>query len=410
MQMDADMQMPGLLSSDYPASRDSSGTSWIPDSSPMHALHFGLAGWEAMFHANVFLRYTDQNTFNGEKRGDEEIDSTNWFMLMARKPLGEKDQVALRAMLSLEPLTIGGRGYPLLLQTGETWGGERLIDRQHPHDLLGEIAALWSRKTSQVSSLFFYFGLPGEPALGPPVYLHRPSAQNIPDAPLGHHWQDSTHIVFGVFTGGLVYKDFKVDASVFNGREPDENRYDIDHPRFNSYSARLSFNPTENSSYQVSLGYLRNPEAIEPGIDVWRGTASAIWNFPLKNEKNLAAFLVWGMNDPDEGDPRHSFLMEADYSSRKNSIFGRAEFIEKPAEDLGIEGHDGSFGIASLSLGAARNVLSYKSFFVSLGVMGTLHLIGEELEPFYGDLPFSFQVFVKISPALMKMQEHEMHM
>jgi hypothetical protein len=33
--------------------------------------------------------------------------------------------------------------------------------------------------------------------------MHRPS-QHDPDAPIGHHWQDSTHITFGVATLGAV--------------------------------------------------------------------------------------------------------------------------------------------------------------------------------------------------------------
>jgi len=402
------MQMPGLLLSDYPVNRDSAGTNWIPDSSPMHALHLGLAGWDAMFHANIFLRYTNQNTFNGEKRGDEDTDALNWFMLMAQKELSPKDRIALRGMLSLEPLTVGGRGYPLLFQTGETWGGERLIDRQHPHDLFGELALLWSRKTGPGSSFFIYFGLPGEPALGPPVYLHRPSALNIPDAPLGHHWQDSTHIVFGVFTGGLVYKDFKVDASIFKGEEPDENRYDIDEPKFDSYSARVSVNPDENTAIQVSHGMLHNPEPLEPGVDLRRTTASLIWNKPISGGENLAASFVWGMNDPEPGEAQNSFLLEADYSSEKNSFFGRTEFIEKAAEELGLEDHDEKFNIWSLGLGAARKVLAGEKFFVSIGALGTVYIPEDELRPLYGDLPFSFEVFLRISPALMKAGGHQM--
>ena len=332
------IQMKGLLSPDYAMNRDSSGTNWIPDSSPMHSLQFKLGQWDAMFHANIFLRYTNQNTFEDSKRGDEDIDSLNWFMLMARRPLGEKGQIALRGMFSLEAMTVGGGGYPLLLQTGETWEGQRLIDHQHPHDLFGELSALYSRRFSTAVSAFLYFGLPGEPALGPTVYFHRPSAANIPDAPLGHHWQDSTHITFGVLTGGVVLRDFKLDASFFNGREPDENRYGIDGPDFNSLSARVSWNPNENISTQVSHGKLKSPEALEPDIDVKRTTASVTWNRPFNGGRNLALSFVWGRNAPDEAETQDSFLLEGDYSFGKNALFGRTEFVEKPAEDLGING------------------------------------------------------------------------
>jgi hypothetical protein len=399
--------MQGLLSPDYEMNRDSSGTNWVPDSSPMHSLQFKLGQWDAMFHGNIFLRYTNQNTFENSKRGDSDIDSLNWFMLMARRPLGEKSQIALRGMFSLEPITVGGEGYPLLLQTGETWEGQRLIDRQHPHDLLGELSVLYSLRFNPGSSAFIYFGLPGEPALGPTVYLHRPSAINIPDAPLGHHWQDSTHITFGVLTGGLVFKDFKLDASFFNGREPDENRYDIDGPAFNSLSARLSWNPNENISAQVSYGRLDTPEAIEPGIDVKRTTASVIWNMPLNGDRTLALSAIWGRNDPDEAKAQDSFLLEGDYSYGRNAVFGRMELVEKPTEDLDISS-DEIFSVAAFSFGAAREVYRYKGFFTSLGVMGTVDIIEDGLKPFYGETPFSFQAFIKLSPSLMKMEGHRM--
>lgn len=400
-------EMMGFLSRNYSMNRDSSGTNWVPDSSPMHALQFKLGQWDAMFHANIYLRYTNQNTFEGSKRGDSDIDSLNWFMLMARRPLGENGQIALRGMFSLEPVTVGGGGYPLLLQTGETWEGQRLIDRQHPHDLFGELSVIYTRRLEQDSSAFIYFGLPGEPALGPTVYLHRPSAMNIPDAPLGHHWQDSTHITFGVLTGGFVLRDFKIDASFFNGREPDENRYDIDGPAFNSLSARLSWNPNKNISTQVSYGQLHTPEAIEPGIDVKRTTASVIWNRPLAEGKNLALSAIWGRNDADEAKAQDSFLLEGDYSSGKSALFGRMELVEKPAEDLGINS-DEIFNVAALSLGAAREVYRQKGFSASIGTMGTVDIIEDGLKPFYGDLPFSFQVFIKIAPSLMEMEGHRM--
>lgn len=399
------MRMQGLLSPDYAMNRDSSGTSWVPDSSPMHSLQFKPGQWDVMLHANVFLRYTDQNAFEGAKRDGKNVDALNWVMLMARRSLGDKDQIAFRGMLSLEPLTVGGGGYPLLLQTGETWKGQRLIDHQHPHDLFGELAVLYSRRLYQGSSAFVYFGLPGEPALGPTVYLHRPSAADIPDAPLGHHWQDSTHVTFGVLTGGIVYKDFKLDASLFNGREPDENRYDIDTPNLNSFSARISWNPNENISAQFSHGKLKSPEALEPGRDVNRTTASVIWNQPLTAGKNLALSFVWGRNASEGMKAQDSLLLETDFSTGKNALFGRAELVQKTGEDLGVENREKVFNIAAIGAGAARKIYEGDRFFISLGAMGTVDLIGNGLKPLYGDLPFSFQVFIRITPSLMEMKK-----
>jgi len=218
----------------YPARREASGTSWQPESSPMEGRHFMYQGWDVMMHGYVFGIYDHQ----GGKRGDDKGFSTSMFMLMADRklPVGT---VGYRSMYSLDPL-MGKRGYPLLFQTGETYDGiHPLIDRQHPHDFFMEEALTYNLPLSEESSLFGYFGLPGEPALGPPAFMHRFSAMDNPEAPLGHHWLDSTHITFGVVTLGYVLDKFKIEGSVFRGREPNENRWDMESPKLDSYSSRL---------------------------------------------------------------------------------------------------------------------------------------------------------------------------
>ncbi len=402
--------MQSVLFPGLPMQRDGSGTSWLPDSSPMHAIHFQLGKWSAMAHGNVFLRYTDQDAGNSGSRGEEKFDMPNWFMVMARRPIGSRDHVMVRGMFSLDPLTEGGNGYPLLFQSGETWKGKRLIDRQHPHDLFGELAASYSLSIADNSGAFFYFGLPGEPALGPPVYLHRPSAQNNPDAPLGHHWQDSTHVTFGVLTLGYWYKHIKIEGSLFTGREPGENRYNIDKPRFDSYSIRLSVNPSANTALQISHGYLKSPEALEPGIDLHRTTASIIWNYPVSMESNLAASFVWGMNKPASHNAQNSFLLEADYQVRNYSFFTRAEFVEKSAEDLGLaDSAERLFSVTAFTLGAARKIADYKNISLYLGALGTVYNVVKDPRPVYGDSPFSVEVFLRLSPGQMKMNHHGMH-
>src|SRR5262249_14655324 len=151
------------------------------------------------------------------------------------RPLGS-GTIGFRAMLSLEPATIGRTGYPLLLQTGETANGRTpLIDRQHPHDLFMELATSYSAPVGPGTG-FLYFGLPSEPALGPPTYMHRASGYDDPAAPITHHWLDSTHVTMGVATGGWTWRDVKVEGSIFTGREPDQHRWDIEEPRFDSYA------------------------------------------------------------------------------------------------------------------------------------------------------------------------------
>src|SRR5437660_1668306 len=241
------MSMQSSVNIADPMSRESSGTSWVPDSTPMYGKMFMFGDDMLMLHGAIFPRYTNVST----RRGDDRIDAPNWNMGMYSHPLGESAQLGGRLMMSLDPLTEGGRGYPLLFQSGESWHDEPLHDRQHPHDLFDELSISYSQKLGGDLSGYLYFGYPGEPALGPPTFMHRASAMDDPDAPLGHHWQDSTHVTFGVATGGLVWHNVKVEGSIFTGREPDEDRYDFDEPRFDSYSGRIPWNRTQNLALQV---------------------------------------------------------------------------------------------------------------------------------------------------------------
>ena len=285
-----EMSMHSTIDLADPMSREGSGTSWIPDSSPMYGRMFMFGENMLMLHGAIFPRYTNVST----RRGDDRIDAPNWFMAMFSHPLGESTQFGSRLMMSLDPLTEGGRGYPLLFQTGEVWNGEALHDRQHPHDLFDELSFSLSQKFEHDLSAYIYFGYPGEPALGPPAFMHRPSAMDDPDAPIGHHWQDSTHITFGVATLGAQWRNVKLEGSIFTGREPDEDRYDFDRPRFDSYSGRLSWNPTRNLALQVSYGYIKSPEELHPETKIHRTTASAIYNLPLGRDTNWSNTLCLG--------------------------------------------------------------------------------------------------------------------
>ena len=273
------MEMHSTINLADPMSRESSGTSWVPDSTPMYGHMFMFGESMLMLHGAIFPRYTNVST----RRGDDRIDAPNWIMGMYSHPVGQSAQIGGRLMMSLDPLTEGGRGYPLLFQTGETWHDQPLHDRQHPHDLFDELSISFSQKFDHDLSAYFYFGYPGEPALGPPAFMHRLSAMDDPDAPISHHWQDSTHITFGVATLGAQWRNVKVEGSIFTGREPDENRYDFDRPRFDSFSGRISWNPTQNLALQFSHGYIKSPEALHPETKIHRTTASADLQPPTRS-------------------------------------------------------------------------------------------------------------------------------
>ena len=396
-----------------PMSRDGSGTAWLPDASPMEMAHAAAGDWSFMLHGAAFPRYTAQDAFASGGRGGSRFGAPNWAMGMAQRPLGADARLTLRLMASLDAAVEGGRGYPLLFQSGETFDGERLVDRQHPHDLVSELSATVARRLSDRVSAFAYAAYPGEPALGPVAFMHRPSARFSPDSPLSHHWQDATHIAWGVATAGLVVGPVKLDGSVFTGREPDENRVVPDAPRFDSFSARLTVSPTARLSLQASAASLREPEAAEPGVDQTRATASALYAAPLGADGDLTAALVWGMNrvghGHDEGGAEdghagayHSVLGEAAVRLRRTVAFGRAEWVEKGGEELGLGGAlgDATHRLGTASLGLGREVARPAGLSLVLGGQATAYAVPDALRPLYGDAPVSLQVFLRVSPAL----------
>ena len=252
--------MRGVLGS-YSMHREASGTAWQPDLSSHGGIHELVDGWMLMGHVTLNGVYSWQDG----PRGDEKAFLGGMIMGSARRDLFDNGTLNLRAMVSPDPF-MGASGYPLLFAAGESADGvEPLVDRQHPHDLIMELSASYAHRLDANNSVFVYGGLPGEPAFGPPAFMHRMAAMDSPEAPLTHHWFDSTHITFGVVTAGWVHKDWKIEASQFRGREPDEERYDIETGDLDSTSVRLSWNPTENLSLQTSWADIESPEALHPG-------------------------------------------------------------------------------------------------------------------------------------------------
>jgi Heavy metal binding domain len=393
------MEMRSSIDLADPMSREGSGTSWLPDSSPMYGKMFMFGDDMLMLHGAIFPRYTNVST----RRGDDRIDAPNWIMGMYSHPLGDSTQIGARLMMSLDPLTEGGRGYPLLFQTGESWHDQPLHDRQHPHDLFDELSVSLSQKLDHDFSAYVYFGYPGEPALGPPTFMHRPSAMDDPDAPIGHHWQDSTHITFGVATAGLVWRNFKIEGSIFTGREPDEDRYDFDRPRFDSYSGRISWNPTKNLALQVSHGYIKSPEALDPKTNIHRTTASAIYNLPLGPDSNWSNSFVWGQNNATSEGKTQSFLIESNYQRGRDTVYLRWERVEKSGHELVLDPQDESriFPIGGYTIGYIRDLSHGKGVDIGLGTQLTINDRPERLDRYYGDdLGYAFQFFLRIRPSL----------
>jgi len=398
-------EMMGVLGP-YPASREASGTSWQPDSSPHHGEHMQLGDWTVGAHATIQAVLDHQ----GGDRGEDDVHANSMFMAMGQRPLGE-GRLGLRAMLSLDPLTNGRNGYPLLLQTGETANGRTpLVDRQHPHDLFMELAAMYGLPTSDHSSVFAYFGYPGEPALGPPAFMHRFSGLENPEAPIAHHWLDSTHITFGVLTLGATWYDFKFEGSVFTGREPDEHRYDFEDPKFDSLAGRIAWNPTERWSLQVSAGHLQSPEQLHPDVDTDRFTASVAYGRPLARG-HWQTLLAWGLNDhrsngdlgaAEEAEAHHSLnavLLESSLNfAGRHTVFGRGEGLQVDELFFAPDPREGEkFTVGKLSLGYLFDVFRGELASFGIGVIGSVLILPDSaLRASYGDAPLSGMLFARL--------------
>ena len=336
-----------------------------------------------MLHGNVFLQFVRESG----PRGNYQLGSLNWVMAEASRPLAG-GSLRVRAMGSAEFLTVTAAGYPQLLQVAQPYHGSILPDRMHPHELVSEAAVMFERPVSEGLRAAIYLAAVGEPALGPVAYLHRPSAANDPTAPLGHHAQDVTHESFGVATLGLFSRRVHLEASVFNGAHPDEVRTNFEYANahLNAVAARLAVNPNPRWSVAGSAAYLPASGGSHPHGSLDR-FGFAIMHVLPRTAGAWATSLVWGANVPtDTRRVLHSTLVETniDLDSR-NAVFGRAEYVTRTAEDLGLVGSvSPEVELGYLALGYARRVAGLRGAGAWLGLRGNVELIPEELRLFYG--------------------------
>jgi hypothetical protein len=390
--------------------RMGSGTTWIPDAVSMPSRTRMVGTWMFMAHGFVFAQYDHQS---GE-RGDDQFGSLNWAMLMATHELaGGRFQA--RTMLSLDPLTVTNRGYPLLLQTGESYKGQPLYNRQHPHDFWMELGALYQRPITKSLAWSLYAAPSGEPALGPVAFMHRPSAMDVPNAPIGHHWQDATHVSFGVLTTGIFTHTWQLEGSVFNGREPDEKRWDFDPMHLDSYSGRFTLNPNAHWSLSGAYGYLKSPEGLNPTESMHRITTSAEHGASLGSDGQMASTFTWAANKHSTMPGlSNSFLLESEaILDKENTLFGRTEIVQKSAQELVVVNPvltskgvllpgfptTQHFNVGTAQLGYIRELARTHWATIGLGAAGTLNFVPGSLEPYYGSkTPVGTFIFLRLRP------------
>jgi hypothetical protein len=377
-----------------PSPHASSGTGWQPASVSAHLWMTSQHGWDLMLHGNIFLRYNQQ----GGPRGAGKAESSNYVMAMEQHRLGS-GTLLLRQMFSAESLTSPHPGFPQLFQTGETYHGQPLLDHQHPHNVFAELAAMYTVPLSERVSWLLYGGPAAEPALGPVTYMHRASAAENPSAPLGHHLQDSTHTSFGVVTTGFVIDRFKVEGSIFNGREPNEERWSIQPAALDSWSVRASVAPGKNWAAQYSFGRLIHPEALARGNEK-RQTASVAYNRPFAHG-DWATTVVWGRKHKElEGTNQNSYLLESTVNFvQSNYAYTRLELVDKDELFPSAPEHP-SFRIAAYTVGGVRDLVHNSVGQIGLGADLTFYSKPAVLDAFYGSNPVSFSIFLRFRPGL----------
>jgi hypothetical protein len=272
------------------------------------------------------------------------------------------------------------------------------------------LSAQYAHPLDRDTMLQIYYAPVGDPALGPVAFPHRASAFELPQATLGHHWQDSTHIADNVATVAVRHRWLRLEASGFYGSEPNENRWNIDWGKMDSYSARFSVAPNANWLAQVSAGHLTRPERQE-GTNVVRTTASLQYSRPLDIGTSWSTSLIWGRNHQTANRRNlNSYLLETLYpASRRNFLTARVELVDKdelfalqPEIEQQLERTAGStFRIHAYTAGYTRDIATVRNVEAGVGANVTFYRIPSAIQPYYGEHPRGLSVYLRfrLNPA-----------
>lgn len=378
------------------------GAAAVAQTAPLRGFELTTHGWQVMIHGNVFGQLIDESG----TRGNWQLGSVNWLMARADHALAG-GTLGLRAMASAEFLTLTRAGYPELLQVAEPYRGGTLTDRMHPHELFGEAAVSYEHHVSGGLGASLYLAAAGEPALGPVVYLHRPSAENDPIAPLGHHAEDETHERFDVATIGFFTTRARLEVSAFDGDHPDDvhTNLELSGARLNSFATRITINPTPAWSTSASGAYLAASSAAGHAHGALHRYVLAISNVRPRPEGVWASTFVWGADAPiGTGRVRHSLLFESTLEWRaRHTLYGRIEYASRTAEELNLVGSvSDQLAIDVTALGYARRVSTWRGLTLWLGGRATAYLVPEQLRAFYGARVLTgLAAYLQLRPPLL---------
>ena len=372
------------------------------DQQPQHQHPSSSDAWTWSVEGAAFAGYNYQH----RKFTDfDELESQNWLMTTFGKMFGNRSRLELIGMFSFEPFTLRDIGSPQVFQTGETYNGAPLIDYQHPHDLFMNLGAEYARPIGETTITIGAYAV-GPAPLGPPVFMHRPSAVDNPQAPLSHHYLDSTHVTPGVLSFSIERSGFQVEAGAFHGQEPDEDRLDLDTGALDSWSVRGSWadGPWQ---LQVSGADLKTPERKSP-YDATRFTASATY-YRGDEHRSLAWTAAFGQNREVFGN-LEAYLLEGAHHRGSHTVYMRAENVDKDILDagfhpIGVQHTHRQSNVTAFTAGYIRDIASRS--FGRFGVGGDItgYLVPANLEESYGS-PVSFHVFLRYTGRFGAHMDH----
>lgn len=378
----------------------------VPPVKSEHASHahmnHDVSATDWQVHSHAVLTFT--NSRQEGPRGDEKAFVQGMATVMARRALGERDTLDLEAMLSPDPF-MGKSGYPLLLQAGETADGvTHLVDRQHPHDLFMALTARLTHRFDNEASAFVEAGYPGEFAFGPTAFMHRPSGENFPTAPLTHHWLDSGHITWGVVTAGFSNGPFSLEASQFTGREPDENRFDFEPARLDSTSIRLTWQVTPDLSAQASWAHQVSPESLEPDENQTKQSLSLEYARDFDGLGGWRSTIAWASRQSEDSyghthgsdKPADGWLFENTWLINSQwMVLARYERVY--SDELAPE----AYWVAKTELGGVRTFRINDKASLGLGLVQQFNDVPAGLKPSYGGSPTGTVAFVTLKLGTM---------
>ncbi len=341
-------------------------------------------------------------------RGRTDFSGPNMFMSDLGTSLGDTQYLNLDLMLTTDLWLVPKAGTPELLQIGETQAnGQPFIDAQHPHSspIMGlTLSDTIAIDSDDKSNLKLFVAPRGESTDGPIAFMHRITGMVNPDVPLGHHvGQDVGHISSTVIGESLKLGGFHLEASTFNGTEPDPTQVNLPIATPNSYAFRAIQEISPEAMAMASYASVNDPE---PGIvHENRYSTSFYTHLPLSGDWTWHNTLVYGgITNMDHAAFLNSTLEEFALMTRKMALFGRVEILQRTPNELAIPGlsnpNTGQW-VAALTLGYTHRVAYWDGWELRAGASVTNDQLPSDYQPTYSGNPFTYKVFFQLGGSQM---------